>query len=315
MNYFQILDCNSNLGNCCSNKAIASLIMPINNIINLIQIIVPIILLIMISINLTQLVINPDEKKLIKKIKNKAMAAVIVFFVPVIVNAFIGMIGDSGKGTINVLNCIKESSNVKVSTSASYIDYHQDVKPGKLYQDKSDYEKGEERKESKTESVPTGPISNKCVLGDSNVKLVPNDTKGSASIVQKANGEDVANYAKSWLNKGITYKLTATSELRPGGECSCSHFVYKVLQHFNIIQGGQVKSTVWGSCGVKGTVMYSSYDKLVPGDVVFMNVGQGLGHLELYIGNGETIGCNTGVGIHRGRASSYTSFIHLTAYD
>ena len=92
------------------------MVSPISNIINLIQIIVPILLLIMVSVNLTQLVINPDEKKLLNSIKNKAFAAVIVFFVPVIINVFINMIDDSGTGSYNILNCIKEASNVKLSS-------------------------------------------------------------------------------------------------------------------------------------------------------------------------------------------------------
>ena len=317
MNYFQILDCNSNLGNCCSNKAIASLIVPISNIINLIQIVVPILLLIMISFNLTQLVINPDEKKLLKGIKNKALGAVIVFFVPVIVNVFINMVGDSSSGSLDVINCIKESGNVKLSSSVTYKDPNTGRKPGKLYTDRDSYEKGEKRKNTSSNyATPTGAISDACVLGDSNVKLVPNDTKQIDSVVTKVNGNEVAGYAKSWMNKGLTYVLGSSGELRPGGTCDCSHFVYKVLMHFNILKGGQIRSTVWGSCGVKGSVMYSSYDKLVPGDVVFMNVGPGLGHVEIYVGNGETVGCNSGRGITYGHnAKSYTSFIHLTAYD
>ena len=313
MNLFQILDCNTNLGNCCSNRVIAAMIHPINNIINLIQVIVPIILLIMVSVNLTQLVINPDDKKLLKSIKNKFLAAVFVFFVPVIINAFIGMVGESGKSTFNVLNCLKESGNVKISASTKYVDYHHNSKRGKINNDKTDYENGDKKKDNNTTS--SGAISKDCVLGDSNVKLVPNDTNGKNAVVKKANGQEVVEYAKSWLNKGLTYKLGTTAELSPGGQCDCSGFVYNVLNHFGILQSGKVKSTVWGSCGVKGTVMYSSYSKLVPGDVVFMDVGNGLGHLELYVGNGETVGCNTGVGVHRGKASSYTSFIHLTAYD
>ena len=40
------------------------------------------------------------------------------------------------------------------------------------------------------------------------------------------------------------------------------------------------------------------------------------GHCGIYIGNNETIGCNSGKGITHGhRANKYTSFIHLTAYD
>lgn len=310
MNLFQILDCNSNLGNCCSNNVVTSLLSPIINIIDLIQVIVPIILLIMVAVNLTQLVLDPEDKKKVKSLKTKFFAALFVFAVPVIINAFILMIDDSGTGTFNVLNCIKQSSNVKYNSNTSYISTT-DKKTSKIISDPSDYEKGKERS-----SVPTGAISDACVLGDSNVKLVPNDSKKVDTVVAKANGQDVANYAKSWLNQGLTYKLGSSGELRPGGQCDCSHFVYKVLMHFNILKGGQIRSTVWGSCGVKGSVMYSSYDKLVPGDVVFKSFGNAVGHVEIYIGNGETIGCNGGKGITHGtHAKNYTSFIHLTAYD
>ena len=43
----------------------------------------------MITINLNQLAINPDDKKKIKAIKNRFTAAVLVFLTLVIINTFI----------------------------------------------------------------------------------------------------------------------------------------------------------------------------------------------------------------------------------
>ena len=260
-----------------------------------------------------QMVINPDEKKSLKKLSNKIMAAVIVFFIPMIVSLIVDITDES----INLSACIKESKNIKITSSTQYVETSD--KDSKPVISTKDYEKGEKENNNETVSSynPSNtPISTTCSLGNNNVKLVDNDSGGHAKIIGKANNQDVINYAKTWLNKDITYKLGSVKDLTPGGTCDCSHFVYKVLKHFNIIDN-QVKSTVWGSCNVTGTVMYSDMSKLVPGDVLFMGFNtRGVGHLELYAGNGETIGCNTGVGVyHAHNANKYTSFIHLTAYD
>ena len=317
-NYIQILSCNSNLGNCCKDSAIKAIMAPTNTIINLIQIIVPILLLVMVTIELTKLMMNPDDKKKLSSIKNKVIAAFVIFFIPLFVNVTINLMSDSGNTSFDFASCLKEAKNVKINTNTTYqsVDSQENTS---IYSNPEDYEEGEERKpdssRSSSGSVGTGPISTACSLGDSNVKLVPNDSKKVDSVVKKANGQAVADYAKSWVGK-MSYKYSATGALREGGTCSCSHFVYEVLQHFGILDGGLIRSTVWGSCGVKGTVMYSDYSKLVPGDVVFKSFGNAVGHVEIYIGNGETIGCNSGKGVTHGtHAGNYTSFIHLTAYD
>jgi cell wall-associated NlpC family hydrolase len=285
------------------------------NIINIVQIIVPILLLLILAYKLMQMMINPEEKKNMKQLTNLFTAAVVVFFIPILVNLFVNMTDQS----INISACLKESRNTKISTSSSYISPNK-KKPSKIVSS-STYEQGDEKKTddngTTTSYNPSGaPISTTCTLGDSNVKLKENDSGAHGKIIAKANGQDVANYAKSWLNQGLTYKLGSSGELRPGGQCDCSHFVYRVLKHFGIIDH-QIKSTVWGSCNVKGTIMYSDVSRLVPGDVVFMGFNsRGVGHVEVYIGNGETIGCNSGKGVTHGtHASRYTSFIHLTAYD
>ena len=153
------------------------------------------------------------------------------------------------------------------------------------------------------------------VIGDSNVKLVKNDSHKKAAIVRKANGDEVAAYAKSWVGK-MNYDWYATGPLKVGGTCSCSHFVYKVLEHFGIIEGGLIRTTVWGSGNVKGTTLYSDVSKIVPGDVISNYFGGNSAHVEIYIGNNQSIGCNNGKGVTHGyRANKYRTFIHLNAYD
>ena len=74
---FQVLNCNSSLGSCCQGKLLSSVLWIVGDISEIIQIIVPILLLLMVCVNLTQLMTNPEDKKKISAIKNKVIAAVI----------------------------------------------------------------------------------------------------------------------------------------------------------------------------------------------------------------------------------------------
>lgn len=320
MNTFTILSCNNNLGNCCQSSELASLFKVLNTFIVMIQVIVPIILLVMLSINFGQLVMNPDDKKKSKEIRNKLVAACIVFLLPLLVNLSLNMMSVGTGKSFNFMSCLQESKNIKVSSGGKYISKKEEDNKDitKIYTDSSSYHGKVDKSTTSTSPGSYGQsiTPGEAVVGDSGVKLVPNDSHRTARIVRKGNGAEVAAYAQSWLGKGLTYKLGSTSELTPGGTCDCSHFVYKVLSHFGIIEGGQIRTTVWGSGNVKGTILYSDVSHLVPGDVVFKYFGNATAHVEIYIGNNETIGCNSGKGVTHGhRASNYDTFIHLTAYD
>ena len=97
------------LGTCCNDAAIVSLVEIIRRIMNIIQLVVPILLIVYASIELTKMVLNPDEKKGLTKITNKFFAAAIVFFVPMIINAFIQMMPNS----YNLTACWNQSRNSK----------------------------------------------------------------------------------------------------------------------------------------------------------------------------------------------------------
>ena len=81
----QILNCVSELGTCCSDFGLAATLNIVRNILTMIQIVVPIILIVMSTVSLTKMVINPEEKNGMKKIYNQYLAAVFVFMLPVII--------------------------------------------------------------------------------------------------------------------------------------------------------------------------------------------------------------------------------------
>lgn len=87
--YIFILDCNNELGSCCSDPGLVSIIDIIRKGMDLFQLIVPIVLLVMLTSSLIRLVINPEAKDGMKKIKNRLIAAIFVFIVPVFLNIVI----------------------------------------------------------------------------------------------------------------------------------------------------------------------------------------------------------------------------------
>lgn len=130
----------------CTDYALAGILYIIQNIVTIIQIVVPIILLISVSIMLTQMIINPDEKKNKKKMFNSFVAAIIVFFIPMLVNMVIGMIDSNN----NFLKCWKDAKTVNFNIKDNhYIPLGGEVK--KVIND-YEYEKGDDKKEDSSSS-------------------------------------------------------------------------------------------------------------------------------------------------------------------
>ena len=104
------------LNNYCTDYALAGILYVFQRIINIIQIIVPIILLISVSIWLIQVIINPDEKKNLKKLYNMVIAAVVVFFVPMLVNMILGMIDSNN----NFIKCWRDAKNISFNINNNH---------------------------------------------------------------------------------------------------------------------------------------------------------------------------------------------------
>ncbi len=80
----------------CSDYTLATILTIIKRTLTIIQVIVPIILIVSCTIQIIKLVINPEQKDGTKKIINSIMAAVIIFFLPFIVNLTMNIIYTSG---------------------------------------------------------------------------------------------------------------------------------------------------------------------------------------------------------------------------
>ncbi len=120
----------------CNDSSLQSILSIVKRIVLLIQIFVPILLIIFASISFIKLVKNPEEKNRIKKIINQFIAATIVFFIPVIVNAVMMMLGES-----NDISSYWNSANEKMSTGTEYI-MIDDKEKQSIIQNAKDYEVG-----------------------------------------------------------------------------------------------------------------------------------------------------------------------------
>ena len=99
----------------CNDRALSGILYTVKNVIFIIQLAVPIMLIIWACVELFKLMMNPDDKKGVKSIINKFIAAVVVFMIPVFVNAVMGVIGES----TNFSSCWKNAE--KVTGRSSYI--------------------------------------------------------------------------------------------------------------------------------------------------------------------------------------------------
>ena len=68
MSVFQILDCNSTLGDCCSDHSLVAILNVFRKILDVIQLVVPIMLIIWAVFEVIKMMQNPEEKKGFSKI-------------------------------------------------------------------------------------------------------------------------------------------------------------------------------------------------------------------------------------------------------
>ena len=127
----QILDMSTK----CSDPALSITLTATKSIISFIGLIVPIVLMISATINFIKLVVNPDNKKNITKIRNSFIAAAIVFFIPVLINVVM-KIADENFTLSSCWNSSTNNGNVY-----KYIKLNE-KENSLLYDDSTVYEKG-----------------------------------------------------------------------------------------------------------------------------------------------------------------------------
>ena len=83
------------IGSVCNDPALVSVLAVIKRVLSVLQIIGPILAIISLSYHIFMMVKNPEDKKGIPKIRNSALALIILFLLPVVVNAVFALLDDS----------------------------------------------------------------------------------------------------------------------------------------------------------------------------------------------------------------------------
>lgn len=121
----------------CSDVALANVLAIAKRIFGLLQIICPILLIIALIIIFIRMISNPDEKKYMKQLKNSIVALVVVFAIPILVNAVMVLLDDS----FNLTKCWNYSEDIGNPMSATFISVD-DRQSTSLLIDPSEYENG-----------------------------------------------------------------------------------------------------------------------------------------------------------------------------
>ncbi len=161
----------------CSNDGIVTLLIILNRVLSIIQIIVPILVLIALSIALFKLVMNPEDKKLLKRVKNIFVALIVVFFIPMLVRTAIRLVTTNS-------SCLEEeqiyfiNENYNPFKNVEYIESENNKKKHSIIQDPNDYEKGDEKKTEGLDAPKNG-----LVISNSNAVYFLNTGASSDSFV------------------------------------------------------------------------------------------------------------------------------------
>lgn len=253
MNYFQILatTCSSDISSCCSDYGIAMYLFVVKKAIMLIQIAVPIVLLVMVTVQFTKMMINPDDKKSIVVLKNKFFAAVIIFLLPYLVNLIINLVPD----TFEIAGCWQAADDTVTVMNET-----------------------EEYVANKTTYTNNVSYSDIKSSSKSDTKSSKKSNSSNSSSSSTKSGKKVVKYAKKFV--GNRYVWGGTS-LTNGTDCS--GFTMRVYEHFGISLPRTSSSQ--SSVGKK----VSSLSSAQAGDLVFYGSSGNVSHVAIYISNGKIV--------------------------
>ena len=284
-----ILDCNSSLGTCCNDYSIAIFIAIIKNAITVLQIIVPILLIAMSMVELFKMMTssNPEDKKGIKSLTNKFVAAAIVFFLPILANITISLVGEgvNTKG-LDVIKCYKESSStveVMNRTRTRYIKKEtKNKEPVKVTFDEKDIAEGSDGVN------PNDREAKYKNRGGSGGSLVGGSAQGILDGAEKVH--------TMYEQQGWTYSVGGDlfwndierSTNNPNRVSCCATLIGSALYVGGVLSEQELNSfnynyvpSVDSYLESHNWIRINNYSDLQAGDIVIMP-----GHVQLYAGNG-----------------------------
>lgn len=188
----------------CDDVTLKNILSIIKRILLLVQIFAPILLIVMASIAFFNSMRNPDDKKETKKIFNKFIAAAMIFFIPVLLDAVMGMIGENNKFS----SCwVKANDKVDYSTGFQEIT-SQEI--NSIIPNPEDYEPGEKR-----------PTTSSTGGGNRGSKIIPSEhqEKGAQAFAAAAREELAAWESGEADWRRYKYPFTGPDNTNTGGWC------------------------------------------------------------------------------------------------
>lgn len=138
----------------CNDASLAAILAIVKRILLLIEIIVPILLIIFTALQFYKLVTNPEEKNGIKKITNKFIATIVVFMIPVLINAIMNMLGEK----TSFSSCWINAKEISL-TGTEYVSPQENNKK-KIINSSDEYQPGEKDNSNTNESLTPNFPSN-----------------------------------------------------------------------------------------------------------------------------------------------------------
>lgn len=282
--------CSKELSSCYSDAGMISLISILKNILDVIQIIVPIILIIALSIQLSKMVMNPDEKKNMNRIRNQFIATILVFVMPVLINAIIGLMPQ----TFQISACWSVAGGkdeVLASKSQKYISIHEE-NASKIFNNKGEYEKGEAKEVGSKKAKEKGTVASGDYGG-----LNAGDASG---IIEGAEKVHTMYEQQHWFYYSsldqLRWNNIKYSTNNPSKATCCATFVGSALLVGGVFSEAVLNKYNYNSqygiselCQAHKWIKINSYNSLQAGDIVIMSGpsgGSAPGHVQIYAGNG-----------------------------
>lgn len=170
----------------CSSPALSAILSTSKQIIKLIQIMGPILLIIALIINFIKLINNPEEKRLRKNLINSVIAAVFLFFIPMLIDVTMKMLDD----TFTISACWNSIGDY--NGDAKYI--KTDEKGKNILTDPSEYEKGTKKEESSDSIEGTAKKIGDVVWDSNDVTKISNLTSTQLIGILNAQGGNAKNF-------------------------------------------------------------------------------------------------------------------------
>lgn len=208
----------------CEEPAILNLILFIKSILEIVGIIIPIVLIVMVTIDLVKIIMDASDKTIkntSKSMLNRLMAAVIIFFVPVIVNVIMNMIEQD---EVQNTACWKNANTEKIAEITAVKEAkrlaEQKEKQKKIA---ADNKKREEEDAKRKKNIVRRPDSdyggtNSTSTGGGSTNLLDTALKEVGNGYKKFT--DWYGFADEWCAMFVTWATAHTSITGKASDCS-----------------------------------------------------------------------------------------------